>query len=65
MESIRTVDLKELRARVAKAEYVVDADAVAEAIVRRALGARGEREPSRKPALPYDAHSSGAAPRAV
>jgi hypothetical protein len=37
MESIRTVDLQELRARVARAEYVVDTDAVAEAIVRRAL----------------------------
>ena len=39
MESIRTVDINELRARVARAEYVVDTDAVAEAIVRRALGA--------------------------
>ena len=54
MESIRTVDLKELRARVARAEYVVDADAVAEAIVRRALGGRGGRDSSRA-ALPYDA----------
>jgi hypothetical protein len=56
MESIRTVDLKELRARVARAEYVVDADAVAEAIVRRALGGRGGRETSQR-ALPFDAKS--------
>jgi hypothetical protein len=64
MESIRTVDLKELRARVASAEYVVDEEAVAEAIVRRALGGREERKPSRA-RLPYDVQSSSAAPRAV
>lgn len=62
MESIRTVDLKELRARVARAEYVVDADAVAEAIVRRALGGRGEHRSSRA-ALPYDAERRGITPR--
>jgi hypothetical protein len=62
MESIRTVDLKELRARVARAEYVVDADAVAEAIVRRALGGRGGRETSQR-TLPFDAKSPGAAQR--
>ena len=64
MESIRTVDLKELRARVASAEYVVDEEAVAEAIVRRALGKNGEQEPPRHP-LPFDAQSSRAAQRAV
>ena len=62
MESIRTVDLKELRARVARAEYVVDADAVAEAIVRRALGGRGGRDSS-KAALPFDAKSRDAIQR--
>ena len=65
MESIRTVDLKELRARVASAEYVVDEEAVAEAIVRRALGGKTEEQaPSRRP-LPFDAQSSRAAQRAV
>ena len=59
MESIRTVDLKELRARVAAAEYVVDADAVAEAIVRRALGGKDDRRPV-KPPLPFDVQSTGA-----
>jgi hypothetical protein len=53
MESIRTVDITDLRARVARSEYVVDADAVAEAIVRRALGSRAERGPA-KSGLPYD-----------
>jgi len=53
MESIRTVDLKELRARVASAEYVVDEEAVAEAIVRRALGGHEGRGQSKSP-LPYD-----------
>ena len=53
MESIRIVDLKELRARVASAEYVVDAEAVAEAIVRRALGGREKRGQSNSP-VPYD-----------
>lgn len=43
MESIRTVNIQELRSRVARAEYVVDTEAVAEAIVRRALGASGEQ----------------------
>ena len=37
METIRTVDIQELRARVARAEYTVDTEAVAEAIVQRAL----------------------------
>ncbi len=37
METIRTVDIQELRARVVRAEYTVDTEAVAEAIVRRAL----------------------------
>jgi len=37
METIRTVDIQELRARVARAEYDVDTEAVAEAIVRHAL----------------------------
>jgi hypothetical protein len=60
MESIRTVDLKELRARVASAEYVVDEEAVAEAIVRRALGGRGQSRALKAP-LPYDARNSGIA----
>jgi hypothetical protein len=58
MESIRTVDIQDLRARVARAEYVVDADAVAEAIVRRALGARGEGRSSKGP-LPFDGDGPG------
>jgi len=37
METIRTMDIQELRARVARAEYDVDTEAVAEAIVRHAL----------------------------
>ena len=40
MEQIRTVDLQDLRARIARGEYVVDAQAVAGAIVGRALMAR-------------------------
>ncbi|MGI8593891.1 MAG: flagellar biosynthesis anti-sigma factor FlgM [Solirubrobacteraceae bacterium] len=37
METFRTVDIQELRARVARAEYDVDTEAVAEAILRRTL----------------------------
>jgi hypothetical protein len=62
MESIRTVDLKELRARVAAAEYVVDEAAVADAIVRRALGG-GRETRSAKSALPFDVRRTS--PRAV
>src|SRR4051812_5589513 len=58
MESIRTVDIQELRARVARAEYVVDADAVAEAIVRRAMGSRAERGAANS-ARPFDADGTG------
>ncbi len=47
METIRTVDLQELKARVARAEYTVDSEAVAEAIVRRALS-----PPDRAPPVP-------------
>jgi hypothetical protein len=62
MESIRTVDLKELRARVAAAEYVVDENAVADAIVRRALGAGRETRSTKTP-LPFDVQRTS--PRAV
>jgi hypothetical protein len=41
MRTMRAMDLQDLRARVARAEYVVDEDAVAEVIVRRALERRG------------------------
>jgi hypothetical protein len=44
MEPIRTVDLQELRARIARGEYVVDAQAVAGAIVGRALVARRDEQ---------------------
>lgn len=44
MQSIRTVDLDELRARVSRAEYEVDEAAVAEAIVERVL-TRDARSP--------------------
>ena len=43
METIRTVDIQELRARVARAEYTVDTEAVAEAIVRRVLPSEQDR----------------------
>jgi len=36
-----TMKVTDLKARVARAEYAVDADAVAEAFVRRMLAARG------------------------
>lgn len=45
METIRTVDIQELRARVARAEYTVDTEAVAEAIVRRALSGHDRPHP--------------------
>jgi hypothetical protein len=54
MESIRTVNIQELRSRVARAEYVVDTQAVAEAIVRRALGASGDGR-SRMTSLRFEA----------
>ena len=46
MQSSQTADLRELRDRVARGEYVVDPDAVAEAIVRRLLYGPGERPAS-------------------
>ena len=42
MEAMRQMKLETLKARVGNADYEVDADAVAEAIVRRALATRRE-----------------------
>jgi hypothetical protein len=42
MEAMRQMKLETLKTRVGNADYEVDADAVAEAIVRRALAARRE-----------------------
>ena len=42
MEAMRQMKLDTLKTRIGNAEYEVDADAVAEAIVRRALAARRE-----------------------
>jgi hypothetical protein len=48
MEAMRQMKLDTLKTRIGNAEYEVDADAVAEAIVRRALAARRElREATR------------------
>ena len=44
MEATRNMKLNTLKARIARSDYDVDADAVAEAIVRRLLAAR--REPT-------------------
>lgn len=40
MEATRNMKLETLKARIHRADYEVDADAVAEAIVRRLLAAR-------------------------
>lgn len=37
MEDIKTVKINDLRARIARADYDIDADAVADAFVRRML----------------------------
>jgi hypothetical protein len=42
MEVMRQMKLDMLKARIGNADYEVDADAVAEAIVRRILAARNE-----------------------
>jgi hypothetical protein len=42
MEAMRQMKLETLKTRVGNADYEVDADAVAEAIVRRALATRRE-----------------------
>jgi hypothetical protein len=42
MEAMRQMKLDTLKARIGNAEYEVDADAVADAIVRRILAARRE-----------------------
>ena len=42
MEAMRHMKLDTLKTRIGNADYEVDADAVAEAIVRRALAARRE-----------------------
>ena len=52
MEATRNMKLDTLKARIARSDYDVDADAVAEAIVRRLLAAR--REPA--------SHASGEGP---
>ena len=54
MEARRNMKLDTLKARIGRAEYEVDADAVAEAIVRRLLGARAEAASSdgRRSSLP-------------
>jgi hypothetical protein len=43
MNTARAMNLIELGARIARDEYVVDEDAVAEAIVRRAMDRQGSR----------------------
>ena len=42
MEAMRQMKLDTIKTRIGNAEYEVDADAVADAIVRRALAARRE-----------------------
>jgi hypothetical protein len=42
MEVTRDMKIDTLKARISCSDYVVDADAVAEAIVRRLLSARAE-----------------------
>jgi hypothetical protein len=42
MEAMKQMKLDTLKTRIGNADYEVDADAVAEAIVRRALAARRE-----------------------
>jgi Anti-sigma-28 factor, FlgM len=42
MEAMRHMKLDALKARIGNADYEVDAEAVAEAIVRRVLAARRE-----------------------
>jgi hypothetical protein len=42
MEAMRQMKLDTLKTRIGNADYEVDADAVAEAIVRRALATRRE-----------------------
>jgi hypothetical protein len=42
MEALKQMKLETLKTRIGNAEYEVDADAVAEAIVRRALATRRE-----------------------
>lgn len=41
MEDTRTVKIKDLRARIARADYDVDVDAVADAFVTRMLAVHG------------------------
>lgn len=41
MEDIKTVKLNDLRARIARADYDVDVDAVADAFVTRMLAVHG------------------------
>ena len=43
MEATRNMKLDTLKARIGRADYEVDPDAVAEAIVRRLLSARRDR----------------------
>lgn len=41
MEDIKTVKINDLRARIARADYDIDADAVAEAFIERMLAVHG------------------------
>jgi hypothetical protein len=41
MDDIKTVKINDLRARIQRADYDVDADAVAEAFIRRMLAVHG------------------------
>jgi hypothetical protein len=41
MEDIKTVKINDLRARIARADYDIDADAVADAFVKRMLAVHG------------------------